>query len=392
MLKKIIAVLLSASMILTGCAMEEKKEEKKVSYGIRVYNKDELENGFYYIKHGDEFYQIKDGEASFVEGNEETDYDYSLYEEDQPDATRSFFYERDKSEKMIPTMYQDDELVYKTQNDITSVFEWERFVDAGYTFGIRNIRQADSGAYAFTNYFANLSKNSAFAKKIGYSMEAENENASYKENTDYEEGEEPEQGESSSKEDGASTTDNEDINAYWEYAISSIKNDKGFSLYDEHAVSSSAVSVTGSAVSQQISQDILSPAGTIKGLDPNLEYTVNIHKGTRLYQVKTKPDVRLFYNFENYWTKGISFSEDGYATIAIPKAFKSGYYKCANSGLFRYVDQPYQENFDLGKVNFNQAYYKREYYDDGTEKDIQYKKVVKDKNGTERELDEYIYE
>lgn len=390
MLKKIIAVLLSASMILTGCAMEEKAEEKKISYGIRVYNKDELENGFYYIKHGDQFYQIKDGEANFVSGNDEVEYDYCFHEEDQPDPTRSFFYERDKSEKTIPTMYQDDELVYKTQNDITSVFEWERFVDAGYTFGIRNITQANSGAYVFTNYFTNVLKDSAFAKKIGYSTEAENEDATYKEYTDYEDGEGSEQ-DDSSKED-QDTEGSENINAYWEYAISSIKNDKGVSLYDDQTVSSSAISVTGSAVSQQISQDILSPAGTIDGLDPDVEYTVNLHKGTKLYQIKTKPNVRLFYNFENYWTKGLSFSEDGYASITMPKAFKSGYYKCMNSGLFRYVDQPYRENFDLSKVNFNQAYYKREYYDDGTPKDIQYKKIIKKDDGTEEELDEYVYE
>lgn len=420
MRKKLLAIVLSAVMVLTGCTMEETAEAPKENYNIRVYSKDELENGFYYIKHGDDFYQIKAGDPNFISDNDEADYDYSFSEEEQPDSSRSFFYERDKSEKMIPTMYQDDQLVYKTQNNIRSVFEWERFVDGGYTFGIRNIYQEKSGVYMFTNYALNILKDSAIAKKIGYSTSTENENANYAESSDYADGEEPTQADNSQENSEKTSDENteetgEDINAYWEYAISSIKTDKGTSLYDERSVSSAAVSATQEPLTQEsptpgnqsstiktesvsgravtnISDDILSPAGTIQNLDPDTEYTLDVHKGTKLYQIKTKPTARVFYNFENYWTKGLTFSEEGYAIIDVPKSFKSGYYKFENSGLFRYVDQPYQESFDLGKVNYNQAYYKRTYDNYGQMEPIQYKKIFINEDGNKEESDEYVYQ
>lgn len=384
MKKRLLALLMVSSMVLAGCSMEEQPENKQENYSIRVYNKDELENGFYYIKHGDEFYQIKDGFSNFKD-NQETDYDYSVQEEEQPDGTRSFFYGRDKSEKTIPTMYQGDELIYKSQNNIESVFEWERFVDAGYTFGIRGIEKADSGAYVFTNYCLNIFADTPFAEKIGRSDSAENENMKYSEDSDYKEGEEATQ--ESPKDSSQKEEESENVNLYWKYTISDIKSGQESM---EKAVSSSAVS--GSAISEPLSSEILSPCGTIQGLNPDTEYTVDVHKGTKLYQIKTKPDARVFYNFENYWTKGVSFSEDGYAIIAVPEAFKSGYYKCNNSGLFRYVDEPYHESFDLSTVNFNKAYYKREKREDGTYEDIQYRKIVMNEYGFETESDEYVYE
>ena len=37
--------------------------------------------------------------------------------------------------------------------------------------------------------------------------------------------------------------------------------------------------------------------------------------------------------------------------------FKSGYYKCNGSGMFRYVAEPYSEGMDLNTIKFNEAFF-----------------------------------
>lgn len=307
-MKKILAMLLTGVLVLTtGCSNPfidtgEEDESKEDPYSIKVLTKDELQDDTYYVKHGNQFYEIPYGDCNF-DDNEETSGSYTLYESDQDgDASRSFFYSKNKTELLIPTMYADDQIVFKSSNAITDAFAWERYKDGGYTIGIRGISKSDNETFTFTNYYANIAEDSNFPSKIGRS----------------------------------DTTDEDEegsLNSYTQYALSDIDGKK-------------------------ITEDQIDKGGFVKDIPVDKEITVNVFKGTHCFPVKTKADSRIFYNFENYYTKGVEYNQDGYAVITVPKSFLSGYYKVNNSGMVRYINQPYKEGFDITTINYNKAYFK----------------------------------
>ena len=53
-----------------------------------------------------------------------------------------------KDEALVPTLYSDDKLIYKTSMTMPS-FVWERFYDNGYSFGMFGMQMAASGNAEF---------------------------------------------------------------------------------------------------------------------------------------------------------------------------------------------------------------------------------------------------
>ena len=194
-------------------------------------------------------------------------------------------------------MYQDDSIVYKTSETINNVFEWERFSDDGYTIGLRGINLSENGKLITSNYIANLLENGPFDKVMHRVEETDNE-------------------------------------YYQTFTIDSINGKK-------------------------LSQKDLGENGCIKNLNTDTELKVQIYAGTTPYTIKTKADVRVFSNIENYWTKTIQY-QSGFAEITTSKSFISGYYKVENSGLFRYIDRPYSKDIDITKIDYNKRYFKKE--------------------------------
>lgn len=343
---------------LTGCSnpfVETGEVHEEEDYSIQILSKDELKDGFFYIKHGEDFYEIPYGEDSF-DGNDEKEQDYILYndaDELQGDPSRTVFYTKDKSELQIPTMYQDDQLVFKTKETVSDSFEWERFLDGGYTAGVRNIGINDVGLICLTNYFDNISENSPFQDILGRIEDTDNASGDNMESELYS----SMQGEDSGEVSSAT------YNSYILDSVSSCADD-GSLLY-EHKIEESDISESGTVL---FGREIF---------ESDKELTYNFYKGTRLFQVKASADRRYFYNFENYYTSGVTFSEDGYAVLNVPVFFKSGYYKTNMSGIFRYISQPYSETIDIYNESYNKAYYQL---------DEEGKQIIMDESGN------FVYE
>ena len=305
MLKKILTLsILSALCMISvsGCSNPFRKEKPKKAnpYVIHVASKKTLKDDTYYIKHGDQFYEIPIGDYSYGD-------DYIRTDNDTPegDNSRTVFYTKDKTELAMPTMYADDELVYKSSDTITDKFNWERYIDGGYTIGIRGLTENNIGTLNFTNYEKNFFHKNNIVKQLG-------------------------------------SVDSEDSENLVTYTLDAIDNKKLINVVD--------------GVPEKCKT--LSTAGYITGLAPGKEVVIDIYKGTQLYKIKTKTDVRIFYDFEEYATKGVTYSTDGYAVINVLPGFMSGYYKVNNSGIFRYINQNYDESINIDDVKYNMAYFK----------------------------------
>ena len=141
-MKKIISLLIICALLsLTGCGgrkavnTEETTEETNDKY--KQDAKDLDEDAFYVLK-GNKYYPVYYGEASFSPNN-------SKATSSSDDRTLYFMEDWDK----IPTLYEGDELIYHTSENLDETFVFERFEDYGYSIGISNLIRLDSGRYAF---------------------------------------------------------------------------------------------------------------------------------------------------------------------------------------------------------------------------------------------------
>lgn len=100
----------------------------------------------------------------------------------------------------------------------------------------------------------------------------------------------------------------------------------------------------------------LSEAGTIKGLIEGNSYEVNAYAGTLRYTLNAAAaDTRIFSKMGDYEAYSYSFVGNGVMIIDIPSYFKSGYYTINKMGLFKYVANESDTNFneDIDKDEYN---------------------------------------
>ena len=327
-MRKIVSILITGILMLSLCGCdnpfaEDEPEATPDPYAITVYTVDTLEDDTYYIHHRDEFYKIGQYAPSFLDDSDEGHvYKLPINWDGTPtpegDKQRSFFYEKDKSELLIPTMYADDEIVYKTSAPMEGDIEWERFADGGYTFPVRGLSLNGYNKVIFENWYFNIPKDSALVESIPR----------------------------------ASSSDQEDENG-----------DRVLNLYTLNSIDSTPLTA-----------EMITDYGTIK--DPALyfdkgydaEYTLDFYLGTNLIRTSLSPNWRIFYNFENYWTDAIEHSDNGYIVLKIGTSFKTGYYKVNSSGMFRYVAKPYADGLDIASLKYNIAYFPYKKDEDGEEK------------------------
>ncbi len=142
-IKKILATLLCGALVLslTACgsrpgSLAEEEEQKTVTV---IDNMDDLEDGKYYIQHGEEYYELYAGAANFETGDA------------TPTAANSgaytVWYTNDW--EAVPTMYAGDKLIYKTSSDFTEKFSFLRFKYLGGTMGICSLSKTSTGRYRY---------------------------------------------------------------------------------------------------------------------------------------------------------------------------------------------------------------------------------------------------
>lgn len=137
-----LCLLLILLIIMSGCS---KKEEKPI-YELKSYSSKELQNGMFYIKSGEEYYPVAEGTMLFENRGGKIPKEVS-------DERMVWFSDDDC---MIPTLYQEDQLVYITDSTVPGSFIWERYEDMGYTIGIRGLTQNESGRYTFIKKEENI--------------------------------------------------------------------------------------------------------------------------------------------------------------------------------------------------------------------------------------------
>lgn len=299
-MKRKVIVLILASFLLTGCSnpfadsqLTAQEAAEQQTYEIPILKANQLQENTYYIKHGNDFYEIGYGDFSGAMSEEYilSSNPYST----KGDPARNFLYEKDKNELTIPTMYEGDSIVYKSADAINDQIAWERYADAGYTIGIRNIEVNDLGVLEFQNDYTSIVEGDA---KLEQTF-------------------------------GVKEDDKDEYDIY------------------------NAESADGKI----LTEEDINEAGCLSGLPVGKEIEFHFYLGTKLIPFKQQANYRLFYNFENYWTTGITYSEDGYAIFTPWETMKSGYYKVNGSGLFRYVNAPVDKKVDISKINYNQAYF-----------------------------------
>ena len=134
----IISLIVTISLPMSGCSLFTRKRGfNDKSYSVEVVtDASDLRDNAYYVKHGDEYYRLYIGDATFQSDNSGSA------------NSRVAWFGKDITR--IPTMLKNDILVYHSSSDIEDSINVERFEDLGYTIGICGMQETDSGRYSFT--------------------------------------------------------------------------------------------------------------------------------------------------------------------------------------------------------------------------------------------------
>lgn len=140
MKKKIIVFLIIISVLATtGCNGFKRENAKEGGTDLEtVLDMEKLEDGGFYVLRGDEY------EKLYVQ---DTNYELSDSSPTSPNVRHTLWYKDDW--KKVPTLYKGDQLIYKTTNTLDETFSMERFEYVGYTIGISNLKETESGRFAF---------------------------------------------------------------------------------------------------------------------------------------------------------------------------------------------------------------------------------------------------
>ena len=126
---------------------------------------DEVPEGTYAIEHTKEdgsvvYYRLYDawgGHAIYDTRGNVKEYVLNIFNTGERrvgaysvDTNRFAWVKSSYDETCIPTMYENDKLIYKSINAITDGFALERFTDEGYTIGLAGLQKSSSGNYIYT--------------------------------------------------------------------------------------------------------------------------------------------------------------------------------------------------------------------------------------------------
>lgn len=280
--KKIFALALVSSLLLTGCNSTDEKttETKKADY---INN---LEDGKYYVRHKnlkcDEVYL---GEVTFdttslvtsAVDNRVIWFDENMYKE-------------------IPTLYKGDSLIYKTSEEITETFNFERFEDFGYSIGLCGLTKTESGRYSI-----------------------------------------------STDPDDNNTFPGGDTDALLQLNNESVIID---------TIGGDELRAPEEIDGKEIPGGPLTRCKSIKGLTKDKVYKTEIYEGTKRLEYKFAADIRIMASMEVRETSDYNFESETLMNISIPEDFNSGYYMINGMGVFRYVNgDNYTNNTDFNIPN-----------------------------------------
>lgn len=267
--KKLFTLALAGCLFLSGCGSAE--ETQKTENEKYAYLKN-LEEGMYYVRHNnlkcDEVYL---GATTF-EAEELTS---------SASNDRVMWFDENMYKK-IPTLYKGESLIYKTSQEITETFNFERFEDFGYSIGLCGLTKTASGRYSIST---NPDDNNTFP---------------------------------GGDTDALLKLENESV------IIDTLGGDKLRAPKD----------IDG----KEVPGGPLTRCNSIKGLAKDFVYKAEVYKGTKRLEYKFTADIRIMGSMEIRETNDYNFESETVMNISIPDNFNSGYYMINGMGIFRYVN------------------------------------------------------
>lgn len=105
--------------------------------------------------------------------------------------------------------------------------------------------------------------------------------------------------------------------------------------------------VLGTVGEVELTYADISTIGSIKGLLQGSSYETNLYVGTERYTIENAiADTRFFSLMDSYSGYKYSYVGNGVVTIEIPEYFTSGYYAINGMGLFKYVADEHDTDFN----------------------------------------------
>ena len=158
-----VAAVVSLSLFIAACGKKE-TEEGPVEETLTAVSLDQLEEGNFYVRSGDSYYKLPLEECNFdiskdpkSKDNKQTGMMATGLENNR---VVDFVYQ----DNAIPTLYQNDTLVYVTKDEISS-FTWERFLDCGYSVGVYGFELNNSNKIT-TGELSNYAKSSSMSSAL----------------------------------------------------------------------------------------------------------------------------------------------------------------------------------------------------------------------------------
>ena len=134
MIKRLILVastiIISIGMI--GCGAKPIFKDENADYTLKALKDTKLEEDQYYVKDNTDFYLVHECEGNNISNNKTTDNKRVAWTM--------------KDDSLIPTMYSDGLIAYKSKNSSLSDVNIERFKDIGYSIGLHDA-QVDNDGY-----------------------------------------------------------------------------------------------------------------------------------------------------------------------------------------------------------------------------------------------------
>lgn len=276
----IVATLLGFKVIsLPKLDTVSKKKDEKIIKSV-----EDLEDGCFYVWHNENQPDIKVDLKGTVNENVFRKCPSGLKNWENNDTGICHTIWFDTSNDMeIPVLYPGDELIYISNSSIPHEgIQWERFGDYGYTIGIANLSQDQSGHYYITN---------SDGEYKGY------------------------------------------INP----------NSDAMQLGDLVEASELFIDKLGSV---PVRDGFVSEGGTLFGLSKDTKYLCEWYTGTFYQDYEMTANTHAFCSLEMFTTYDYEFLHSNCISITIPEWLKTGCYYVNGIGFFRYVsgDNKYKYN------------------------------------------------
>ena len=157
-MNKYLAIALSAVIALTPLtACNSSEEEHELTDAEKI---EALADDSFYILHNGDYTPLYANSAN-----------YTVQTENSADEAHTLWYGEDFEN--VPTMYQGDKLVYKSNEVFDDTFTIERFEYVGYTIGVSHLQQTASGRYSYSTDVNDLDINSDSSASVLYDVNTE---------------------------------------------------------------------------------------------------------------------------------------------------------------------------------------------------------------------------